>query len=87
VATIIRLTRRGKHKRPFYRIVVADSRMPRDGRCIEIIGTYDPLANPAAIQVKQDRAAAWLKKGAQVSDTVRQIFKKSGLYQQLNIAQ
>jgi len=86
VATIIRLTRRGKHKRPFYRIVVADSRMPRDGRCLEIIGTYDPLAKPAAIQVKQERAVAWLKKGAQVSDTVRQIFKKSGLYQQLNIA-
>jgi small subunit ribosomal protein S16 len=86
VATIIRLTRRGKHKRPFYRIVVADSRMPRDGRCLEIIGTYDPLAKPAAIQVKRDRAEAWLKEGAQVSDTVRQIFKKSGLYQQLNIA-
>ena len=86
MATIIRLTRRGKHKRPFYRIVVADSRMPRDGRCLEIIGTYDPLAKPAAIQVKQERAAAWLKKGAQVSDTVRQIFKKSGLYRQLNIA-
>jgi len=79
VAAIIRLTRRGKHKRPFYRIVVADSRMPRDGRFIEIIGTYDPLADPAAIQVKQERAAEWLKKGAQVSETVHRIFKKSGL--------
>jgi small subunit ribosomal protein S16 len=86
VAAIIRLTRRGKHKRPFYRIVVADTRMPRDGRFIEIIGTYDPLANPAAIQVKQERAADWLKKGAQVSDTVHQLFKKSGLFQAVKAA-
>jgi small subunit ribosomal protein S16 len=86
VATIIRLTRKGKHKRPFYRIVVADSRMPRDGRCLEIIGTYDPLVKPAAILVKQDRAIAWLKQGAQVSDTVQQLFKKTGLYQQLKAA-
>ncbi|MBI3995448.1 MAG: 30S ribosomal protein S16 [Nitrospirae bacterium] len=81
MATIIRLTRKGKHKRPFYRIVVADSRMPRDGRCLEIIGTYDPLAKPAAIQVKRERAEAWLQKGAQLSDTVRQLFKKTGLTQ------
>lgn len=86
MATIIRLTRKGKHKRPFYRIVVADSRMPRDGRCLEIIGTYDPLSKPVAIQVKQERAVAWLKKGAQVSDTVQQLFKKTGLYQQLKAA-
>jgi small subunit ribosomal protein S16 len=86
VATIIRLTRKGKHKRPFYRIVVADSRMPRDGRCLETIGTYDPLTKPAAVQVKQERAMAWLKKGAQVSDTVKQLFKKTGLYQQLKDA-
>jgi small subunit ribosomal protein S16 len=86
VAAIIRLTRRGKHKRPFYRIVVADTRMPRDGRFIEIIGTYDPLANPAAIQVKQERAADWIKKGAQVSDTVHQLFKKSGLLQAVKAA-
>lgn len=86
MATIIRLTRKGKHKRPFYRIVVADSRMPRDGRCLEIIGTYDPLSKPVAIQVKQERAVEWLKKGAQVSDTVKQLFKKTGLYQQLKAA-
>ncbi len=76
---MIRLTRRGKHKRPYYRIVVADSRMPRDGRCIEIIGSYDPLADPVSIRIKPDRAADWLSKGAQVSDTVKQLFKKAGL--------
>jgi len=86
VATVIRLTRLGKHKRPFYRIVVADSRMPRDGRCLEIIGTYDPLAKSAAVQIKQDRAADWLKKGARPSDTVHQLFKKSGLFPQLKTA-
>jgi len=86
VATIIRLTRKGKHKRPFYRIVVADSRMPRDGRCLEIIGNYDPLADPVAIRLKEERAVAWLKKGAQVSDTVRQLFTKAGVYQQLKTA-
>lgn len=84
MATVIRLTRRGKHKRPFYRIVVADSRMPRDGRYLEIIGTYDPLAKPAAVQIKQDRAVDWLQKGAQASDTVKQLFKKKGLFWQLN---
>jgi len=86
VATIIRLTRKGKHKRPYYRIVVADSRMPRDGRCIEILGNYDPLAKTAGIQVKQERAVEWLKKGAQVSDTVQRLFKKAGLYQQFKTA-
>lgn len=86
MATIIRLTRRGKHKRPYYRIVVADSRMPRDGRFIEILGNYDPLAKTTAVQVKQDRAVEWLKKGAQVSDTVHQLFKKTGLYQQFKTA-
>ncbi|MBI3610558.1 MAG: 30S ribosomal protein S16 [Nitrospirae bacterium] len=86
MATMIRLTRIGKHKRPFYRIVVADSRMPRDGRCLEIIGTYDPLAKPAAVRIKQDRAVDWLKKGAQVSDTVQQLFKKAGLFQPVKAA-
>ena len=86
MATIIRLTRKGKHKRPFYRIVVADSRMPRDGRYIEIIGNYDPLAKTDAVQVKQERAVEWLKKGAQVSDTVQRLFKKAGLYPQVKTA-
>lgn len=86
MATTIRLTRTGKHKRPYYRIVVADSRMPRDGRCIEIIGSYDPLSKPAAIQIKQERAIDWIKKGAQISDTVYQLFKKTGLLRQLQTA-
>ncbi|MBI5042393.1 MAG: 30S ribosomal protein S16 [Nitrospirae bacterium] len=82
MAVKIRLTRMGKHKRPFYRIVVADSRMPRDGRFIEILGTYDPLANPAAVNVKTEKTVDWLKKGAQMTDTIRMIFKRSGVIQQ-----
>ncbi|HXC61416.1 MAG TPA: 30S ribosomal protein S16 [Nitrospiria bacterium] len=79
MSVTIRLSRRGRHKRPFYRIVVADSRMPRDGRCIEVIGTYDPLAKPAAVQVKKDRAEVWLAQGAQVSDTVGDLLHQIGL--------
>jgi len=82
VAVKIRLTRMGKHKRPFYRIVVADSRMPRDGRFIEILGTYDPLTNPAAVDIKTEKTVGWLKKGAQMTDTIKTIFKRSGLIQQ-----
>jgi small subunit ribosomal protein S16 len=84
VAVKIRLTRIGRHKRPFYRIVVADSRMPRDGRFIEIIGTYDPLAHPVAIDIKQDRAIDWLKKGAQTTDTVRYLLRRTGVLKQLS---
>ena len=79
MAVTIRLTRRGRHKRPFYRIVVTDSKMPRDGRFIEVIGTYDPLAKPVAIQVKKERAEAWLAQGAQVSDTVGDLLHQIGL--------
>lgn len=86
MAAKIRLTRLGKHKRPFYRIIVADSRMPRDGRFIEILGTYDPLAKTDAIQIKQDKAVSWLKKGAQVSETVHDLFKKSGLFERMKSA-
>lgn len=76
MAVKIRLTRRGRHKRPFYRIVVADSESPRDGRFIEILGTYDPMLHPAEIRVKEDRATFWLKRGAKMSDTVHSIFSK-----------
>ena len=86
MAVKIRLTRIGRHKRPFYRIVVADSRMPRDGRFIEVLGTYDPLAKPAAIEIKQDRAVDWLKKGAQATDTVRNLLRKIGVLKQVSIA-
>lgn len=75
----IRLRRMGAKKNPFYRIVVADSRYPRDGRFIEEIGTYNPLQTPAEIKVDVDRAQAWIKTGAQPTDTVRGIFKKAGV--------
>jgi small subunit ribosomal protein S16 len=73
----IRLRRMGAKKSPFYRIVVADSRYPRDGRFIEEIGTYDPRVSPAAIQVDADRAQAWIKTGAQPTETVKALLKKA----------
>ena len=72
----IRLRRMGAKKTPFYRIVVADSRYPRDGRFIEEIGTYNPLAEPAVVNVNADRAQEWIKNGAQPTDTVRVLLKK-----------
>ncbi len=75
----IRLRRMGAKKNPYYRIVVADSRMPRDGRCIEEIGSYDPTANPAMIQVDAEKAQTWIKNGAQPTDTVRGLLKKAGV--------
>ena len=75
----IRLRRLGAMKAPFYRIVVADSRYPRDGRFIEEIGTYNPLTDPATVNVDADRAQEWIKKGAQPTDTVRGILKKAGV--------
>ncbi len=75
----IRLRRLGAKKAPFYRIVVADSRYPRDGRFIEEIGTYNPLKDPAEINIDADRAQQWIKNGAQPTDTVRSILKKSGV--------
>ena len=75
----IRLRRMGAKKNPYYRIVVADSRSPRDGRCIEEIGSYDPLANPAAISVDKEKAQNWIKNGAQPTDTVRGLLKKAGV--------
>ena len=75
----IRLRRLGAKKAPFYRIVVADSRYPRDGRFIEEIGTHNPLTDPATVNVDADRAQEWIKKGAQPTDTVRGILKKAGV--------
>ena len=74
----IRLRRMGAKKAPFYRIVVADSRYPRDGRFIEEIGTYDPLKTPAVINVAAERAQAWIKTGAQPTETVKALLKKAG---------
>jgi len=68
----------GAKKAPFYRIVVADSRYPRDGRFIEEIGTYNPVVNPAELKVDVDRAQAWIKTGAQPTETVRDLLKKAG---------
>ena len=75
----IRLRRMGAKKNPFYRIVVADSRSPRDGRCIEEIGTYDPLTNPATVTVDVEKAQAWIKNGAQPTDTVKALLKKANV--------
>ena len=73
----IRLRRAGAKKAPFYRVVVADSHFPRDGRFIEEIGTYDPLADPAAIKIDMERAKYWIANGAQPTDTVRGLLKKA----------
>lgn len=73
----IRLRRMGAKKAPFYRVVVADSRYPRDGRFIEEIGTYDPLTEPAAIKIDMERAKYWISNGAQPTDTVRGLLKKA----------
>ncbi len=77
----IRLRRMGAKKAPFYRIVVADSRAPRDGAFIEEIGYYNPLTSPAEIKVDNEKAIDWMKKGAQPTDTVRALLKKSGAIQ------
>ena len=75
----IRLRRMGAKKAPYYRIVVADARSPRDGRCIEEIGTYNPLTEPATITVDVEKAQTWIKTGAQPTDTVRGLLKKAGV--------
>ena len=74
----IRLRRLGAKKAPFYRVVVADPRYPRDGRFIEEIGTYNPLSDPAEIKIDAERAQKWIKNGAQPTDTVRALLKKTG---------
>lgn len=76
----LRLMRMGKKKQPFYRIVAADSRSPRNGRFIEIIGTYDPRQDPSAIEVDNEKAARWLRNGAQPSERVRKILRISGAW-------
>jgi small subunit ribosomal protein S16 len=79
MAVRIRLKRMGAHKAPFYRVVVSDSRSPRDGRFIEEIGTYNPVAQPAQVQIDEDKALKWLQTGAQPSDTVRSLLSKAGV--------
>jgi small subunit ribosomal protein S16 len=78
MAVKIRLRRMGAKKKPFYRIVVADSRSPRDGRFIEELGTYDPLKDPSEINVDSEKAKKWIADGAQPTDTVKALLKKAG---------
>lgn len=80
MAVKIRLQRKGRKKRPFYHIVIADARAPRDGRFIEQIGSYNPLTKPATIEIDRDKAYDWLMKGAQPTDTVRAILRFKGVY-------
>jgi small subunit ribosomal protein S16 len=75
----IRLTRLGAHKRPFYRLIVADSRARRDGPFIEILGTYDPLKEPSEIKVDIEKARYWLQKGAQPTETAKKLMQRAGL--------
>ena len=81
MAVSIRLTRMGRKKAPHYRVVVADSRKPRDGRFIEIIGHYHPMTADTEMEIKEDRAIHWLNVGAQPSDTVRSLLRKTGIMQ------
>ncbi|MEG0895260.1 MAG: 30S ribosomal protein S16 [Oscillospiraceae bacterium] len=78
MAVKIRLRRMGAKKAPFYRIVVADSRYPRDGRFIEEIGFFDPTKNPSVVRIDADKAKEWIKNGAQPTDTVKKILKDNG---------
>ena len=80
----IRLRRVGKKGHPSYRIVVADSRAPRDGAYVEWIGQYDPMTDPPSVTLKEDRAIAWLKQGAQPSDAVKRILERDGVYDRVN---
>lgn len=82
----IRLKRMGSKKRPFYRVVVADSRSPRDGRFIEQIGTFNTLVNPAEVKLDAELAMKWLNNGAQPSDTVKNIFSREGIMKQYHEA-
>ncbi|MEY8662720.1 30S ribosomal protein S16 [Ligilactobacillus faecis] len=82
----IRLKRMGSKKRPFYRIVVADSRSPRDGRFIETVGTYNPLTQPEQVTLKEEAIMGWLDNGAQPSDTVRNILSKQGVMKKFHEA-
>ncbi|GMA49077.1 30S ribosomal protein S16 [Alicyclobacillus contaminans] len=86
MAVKIRLKRMGAKKAPFYRVVVAESRSPRDGRFIEEIGTYNPLTDPAQIKIDEEKALRWLGTGAQPSDTVRDLFHRAGILKKFHEA-
>ena len=84
MAVKIRLKRMGAKKSPFYRIVAADSRMPRDGRFLEQLGTYDPRQDPAVVTIKEEEVLAWLNKCAQPSDTVRNILRQKSIMKKVD---
>ena len=86
MAVKIRLKRMGAKKSPFYRIVVADSRSPRDGRFIETVGTYNPVAQPAIVSINEELALKWLQDGAKPSDTVRNLFSSQGIMEKFHNA-
>ena len=79
MAVKLRLQRHGSKKRPFYRLVAADSRSPRDGRYLEIIGTYDPTKEPVAVKIDEEKAQKWLSVGAQPTDTVKNLFTRANI--------
>ena len=79
MAVKIRLRRMGAKKAPFYRVIVADSRSPRDGKCIEEIGTFDPMKTPAIVNIDAEKAQQWIKNGAQPTDTVKALLKQNGI--------
>jgi len=79
MAVKIRLTRLGAKKKPYYRLVAADSEAPRDGKFLEVLGTYDPMKDPAAVTIQKEKVQHWLGKGAMVSESARAILKKEGL--------
>jgi small subunit ribosomal protein S16 len=81
MAVRIRMTRMGAKKKPFYRLVAADSQAPRDGRFLEILGYYDPMKDPAVVKIHEDKVNYWLQKGARVSESAKALLKKEGMMQ------
>jgi small subunit ribosomal protein S16 len=79
----IRLSRRGSKKRPFYRMVAADSEAPRDGKFLEIVGTYNPLKEPPEVRVDREKLSKWIKRGAQPTSTVKSLLRKNGIWSEI----
>ena len=84
MAVKLRLKRMGAKKRPFYRVVAADARSPRDGKFIELVGTYNPITEPAEIKINEEIALKWLRNGAEPTDTVRDLLKKQGIMEKFH---
>lgn len=84
MAVKLRLKRMGAKKKPFYRVVAADARSPRDGKFIELVGTYNPITEPAEVKINEEIALKWLRNGAEPTDTVRDLFKKQGIMEKFH---